>query len=142
MTATLTPSAKQQFFDANGNPLVGGKLYTYSAGTTSPVVTYVDSVGTTTNTNPIILDSRGEANVWLGTGTFKFKLLSATDVEIWTVDNIPGAHLTTVIPTGYGTPTGNVNQGSFNATSITLPNLAAEVAQLVIDLKTAGVIAA
>jgi len=91
MTATLTPSAKQQFFDANGNPLAGGKLYTYTAGTTSPVVTYVDSAGVTTNTNPIILDSRGEANVWLGTGTFKFKLMSATDVEIWTVDNIPGA---------------------------------------------------
>jgi hypothetical protein len=91
MTATLTPSAKQQFFDANGNPLAGGKLYTYTAGTTSPVVTYVDSAGVTTNTNPIILDSRGEANVWLGTGTFKFKLMSATDVEIWSVDNIPGA---------------------------------------------------
>ena len=91
MTATLTPTPKQQFFDANGNPLVGGKLYSYSAGTTSPVVTYVDSAGVTTNTNPIILDSRGEANVWLGTGTYKFKLVSATDVEIWTVDNIPGA---------------------------------------------------
>lgn len=91
MTATLTPTAKQQFFDANGNPLVGGKLYTYIAGTTSPAVTYVDSAGSTTNTNPIILDSRGEANVWLGTGTYKFKLVSATNVEIWTVDNIPGA---------------------------------------------------
>jgi len=91
MTATLTPNAKQQFFDANGNPLAGGKLYTYIAGTTSPTTTYVDSAGVTTNTNPIILDSRGEANVWLGTGTYKFKLLSATDVEIWTVDNIPGA---------------------------------------------------
>lgn len=90
MTATLSPSAKQQFFDANGNPLVGGKLYSYIAGTTSPAVTYVDSAGTTTNTNPIILDSRGEANVWLGTGSFKFKLTSATDVEIWTVDNISG----------------------------------------------------
>jgi hypothetical protein len=88
MTATLTPNAKQQFFDANGNPLAGGKLYTYIAGTTSPTTTYVDSAGVTTNTNPIILDSRGEANVWLGTGTYKFKLLSATDVEIWTVDNI------------------------------------------------------
>lgn len=90
MTATLSPSAKQQFFDANGNPLVGGKLYSYIAGTTTPVVTYVDSEGVTTNTNPIILDSRGEANVWLGTGSFKFKLTSATDVEIWTVDNISG----------------------------------------------------
>jgi len=88
MTATLTPNAKQQFFDANGNPLAGGKLYSYLAGTTTPAVTYVDSAGVTTNTNPIILDSRGEANVWLGSTALKFKLTSATDVEIWTVDNV------------------------------------------------------
>ena len=86
--ATLTPSAKQQFFDANGNPLSGGKLYTYAAGTTTPLVTYTNSGGVTANTNPIILDSRGEANVWLGTSAYKFKLTTSTDVELWTVDNV------------------------------------------------------
>lgn len=91
MSATLSPSPKQQFFDANGAPLVGGKLYSYTAGTTSPLATYVDSAGTTTNTNPIILDSRGEANVWLGANTYKLALYSATDVLIWTVDDITGA---------------------------------------------------
>ena len=30
--ATLTPTPVMQFFDANGNPLVGGKLYTYANG--------------------------------------------------------------------------------------------------------------
>lgn len=39
-------------------------------------------------------------------------------------------------PTGYGTPTGNAYQPSFAAGSITLANLAAAVAQLIIDLKT------
>lgn len=86
--ATLTPSAKQQFFDANGNPLAGGKLYTYAAGTTTPLATYTDSSGSTPNTNPVILDSRGEANVWLGSAVYKFKLTTSTDVELWTVDNI------------------------------------------------------
>lgn len=42
--------------------------------------------------------------------------------------------------TGYGTPTGGVNQGSFAAGSITLANLAASVAQLILDLKTHGVL--
>ncbi len=80
-----------QFFDANGNPLVGGKLYTYSAGTTSPLATYTDSTGTSANTNPIILDSRGEANVWLGVGSYKMILKDSVDALIWTVDNILGA---------------------------------------------------
>ena len=86
--ATLTPSAKQQFFDANGNPLAGGKLYTYAAGTTTPLATYTDSSGGTPNTNPVILDSRGEANVWLGSSVYKFKLTTSADVELWTVDNV------------------------------------------------------
>lgn len=86
--ATLTPSAKQQFFDANGNPLAGGKLYTYAAGTTTPLVTYTNSGGITANTNPIILDSRGEANIWLGSAAYKFKLTTSTDVELWTVDDV------------------------------------------------------
>jgi hypothetical protein len=72
--ASLTPSPKMQFFTANGTPLVGGRLYTYAAGTTTPLATYTDSTGTSANTNPIILDSRGEANVWLGNLLYKFTL--------------------------------------------------------------------
>lgn len=86
--ANLSPSPKLQFFDANGNPLSGGKLYTYAAGTTTPLATYTDSGAGTPNTNPIILDSRGEANVWLGSSLYKFKLTTSADVEIWTVDNV------------------------------------------------------
>jgi hypothetical protein len=86
--AALTPVPKIQFFTANGEPLVGGKLYSYAAGTTTPLVTYTDQAGTSVNTNPVILDSRGEANVWLGTGPYKLRLASATDVDIWTVDDI------------------------------------------------------
>lgn len=86
--ANLSPSPKLQFFDANGNPLAGGKLYTYAAGTTTPLATYTDQSGSTPNTNPVILDSRGEAAIWLGVASYKLKLTTATDVEIWTVDNI------------------------------------------------------
>ncbi|RPJ33060.1 MAG: hypothetical protein EHM17_00245 [Verrucomicrobiaceae bacterium] len=88
---TLTPTPKQQFLDANGNPLSGGKVYTYAAGTTTPLTTYTDESGTTPNTNPVILDSRGEAGIWLGVASYKLKLTTSTDVEIWTVDNIVSA---------------------------------------------------
>jgi len=89
MTALATPP-KLQFLDANGAPLVGGKLYTYTAGTTTPQASYTDYGGGTANANPVILDSRGEANVWLGTALYKMALYSATNVLIWTVDNIGG----------------------------------------------------
>jgi len=84
----LTPAAKMQFFAASGIPLAGGLLYTYAAGTTTPSATYTDSSGGTANSNPIVLDARGEANVWLGAATYKFKLCDSTNTEIWTVDNI------------------------------------------------------
>ena len=87
--ASLTPTPKQQFFDANGNPLVLGKVYTYAGGTTTPIATYVDQVGLTTNTNPIILDSLGMANIWLQPSiAYKYVITDANDVLQYTTDNI------------------------------------------------------
>jgi hypothetical protein len=103
MAAMLTPSPKVQFFDANGEPLVGGKLYTYAAGTSSHLATYTDATGNTANANPVILDSRGEANVWLGPSRYKWALYTSTDTLIWTVDGIGtsfAAQSTAVVATG------------------------------------------
>jgi hypothetical protein len=86
--AVLTPVAKMQFLDATGAPLVNGLLYTYAAGTTTPQASYTDSTGATANTNPVVLDARGEANIWLASATYKFKLASSDNTELWTVDNI------------------------------------------------------
>lgn len=86
--AVVTPTAKAQFIDAAGVPLAGGYLYTYAAGTTTPQATYTDSTASTANSNPIVLDARGEANIWLSSADYKFKLTDANGTEIWTVDNI------------------------------------------------------
>jgi len=104
---SLSPTPKLQFFDANGDPLVGGLLYTYAAGTTTPLASYTDSTGVSANTNPIVLDSRGEANVWLGTESYKLALYTSTNVLIWTVDNIStnGSNLSVTDHTGDGTTT-------------------------------------
>jgi hypothetical protein len=92
MSATLSPPPKLQFFTAGGIPLVGGHLYTYAAGTTTPLATYTDASGTTQNPVDIELDARGEApnGVWLNGASYKFVLASADApaVPIWTVDNI------------------------------------------------------
>ena len=88
----LAPVIKQRFFDANGEPLSGGQLFSYVAGTTTPQATYTDSGGMTANTNPVILDAEGYADVWLDQSlSYKFVLKDADDVLILTVDNVIGA---------------------------------------------------
>ena len=77
--------------DATGAPLVGGLLHTYSSGTTTPKATYSDPGLTAANTNPIALDARGEAQVWLGSGAYSMRLTDAAGVTIWTVDGITSA---------------------------------------------------
>lgn len=76
-----------QFFDANGHCLSGGKVWTYIAGTTTLKDSYTTSVGDVPNTNPVILNSRGEADIWLS-GAYKIKLTDASDVQIYVKDNI------------------------------------------------------
>jgi len=90
MPFTLIPP-KIQFFDSNGSPLASGKLYTYNAGTQDEKTTYTDSALSIENTNPIILNARGEAIIYLTDGeSYKFKLTDGDDPEneIWTQDNI------------------------------------------------------
>lgn len=80
-----------QFFDDNGNPLSGGKLYTYSAGTSTPAATYTSSDGLTANANPIVLDSAGRppAEIWLSlTTSYKFIVKNSDDVLIRTYDDL------------------------------------------------------
>jgi len=79
-----------QFFATDGTPLAGGLLYTYNAGTVTPLATYTDSTGATANTNPVVLDSRGEAAIWLGSSLYYMVLKTSTGTQIWTADNVGG----------------------------------------------------
>lgn len=94
-TYTLSPvgGAGAQFFDDNGVPLSGGKIYTYAAGTTTPQSTWIDPTGATPNANPIVLDSAGRPpqEIWLSVAyAYKFVTKTSNDVLIRTYDNIPG----------------------------------------------------
>jgi hypothetical protein len=100
MIATLSPSPKMQFFTAAGVPLVGGKLFTYASGTTVPLATYTDSTANFANANPVILDSRGEANVWFGPSRYTLLLKDSLDNLIWTaagVNSSPSAQTNPII---------------------------------------------
>lgn len=96
MTVNLSAlaGAGQQFFDNSGNPLTGGKLYSYAAGTTTPQAAYTSASGATPLSNPIILDSAGRiatGEIWITAGSnYKFVLKTSTDTTLATWDNITG----------------------------------------------------
>lgn len=85
---SLMPHGKQQYFDSNGNPLSGGRVYTYASGTSTPLVTYADAGGTAQNPNPVLLNARGEASIFWGPSPYKVVVKDASDVEIYTADNL------------------------------------------------------
>ena len=86
--ATLLPAVRQQFLDDNGKPISGGKVYTYGAGTSTPRATYTDQTGDTENTNPIILDAAGYAQIWMGSAFLKLVITDPDDVIIHTIDGV------------------------------------------------------
>ena len=81
----------QQYFDNNGVPLAGGLIYTYQAGTSTPLATYTDNGGTVANANPIVLDSAGRVpyEIWMFTGySYKFVIQASNASSIQTLDNL------------------------------------------------------
>lgn len=84
--------------DINGLPANGGKIFTYAAGSTTKKTTFTDSTGLVANSNPIILNARGEPSpgIWLSEGSsYKLVFTSSTDSDppaspIVIYDNISG----------------------------------------------------
>lgn len=96
MAVNLSPvgGVASQFFDNNGNPLAGGKIFTYAAGTTTDQATYTSASGAIAHSNPIILDGAGRVpsgEIWLTDGLeYKFVIKDSVDALIGTFDNIIG----------------------------------------------------
>lgn len=96
MAVKLSPIYTGQVLDANGDPLVGGKIYTYASGSSTPLPTFTDATGGTQQANPIILNARGACNdpPWLTEGSeYRFMLYDADDVLVdGPVDNVTGVN--------------------------------------------------
>ena len=94
MAVNLSPIGNGfQFFTNTGIPLNGGYIYTYQAGSSTPLATYTTSEGTIANTNPIQLgtDGRPPQEIWLTAGySYKFILTDSSAVQIATYDNLYG----------------------------------------------------
>lgn len=109
---TLAPVPQLQFFDAAGRPLAFGCVFSYNSGTTTPLATYTDFTGVTSNPNPVILNAGGSANIWLQAGqAYTIKVVSAGGSNC-----VSGTTRYTV--NGIG---GGASQVSTNVTTTTTP---------------------
>lgn len=102
------------FTDSSGQPLAGGKVYTYSAGTTSDKTTWQDASKSTPHANPIILDAQGKKLVFAD-GNYKFRIDDANDTTLYTLDGLKFG----LYNDGSSTY-GGVTTGSSNAYVLTL----------------------
>ena len=117
-------SPRVTFQTATGQPLSGGCIYTYQGGTTTPQATYMDSTGSTPNTNPVVLDTTGSAVMWLGANSYKFAAYSAGGFHCssgslqWTVDQVPGNAFLNGTITGDTITNPTITGGTDSGTSV------------------------
>ena len=119
VTLSIFGGVGAQFFDNSGNPLTGGLIYSYQAGTTTPLTTYTSSSGGSAHTNPIVLDAGGRVpnggEIWLNYFyKYKFVLKTSTGTLLATYDNVGGSFNAAPIIANF---TGTGSQTVFNLAS-------------------------
>lgn len=104
-------------FGKDGKPLAFGKLYTYQVRTNVPKDTYQSEDQIVANTNPVILNGEGYANVYLD-GSYKVVLKDSDDNEIWSADPVTASEATewnNCLSATYASSTSFKNAGNFTA---------------------------
>lgn len=119
MGQAILPNATTTFVDANGAPLAGGFVFFYIPGTTTPKTTWVDSGLTTPNTNPVVLNAAGRANIW-GQGIYREVVEDINGNVQW--DQLTDAPLSSVDVTGSGAVVLQ-NSPTINSPTITSPSI-------------------
>jgi hypothetical protein len=80
--AQLIPYSRFRAVGDDNLPLVGGKVFAYVPGTSTPKDTYTDHTLGTPNANPVILDAAGEATIFIS-GDTDVTLTDADEVQSW-----------------------------------------------------------
>lgn len=84
--AIITDGVRTKFTDDTGLPLIGGQVFSYVEGTSTPKDTYQDRAFTIPNTNPIVLDDAGSCQMFLK-GGYRLRVLTADGVLVEEKDN-------------------------------------------------------
>ncbi|KKL80364.1 hypothetical protein LCGC14_2005520, partial [marine sediment metagenome] len=75
----------------NGGVVSGGTVDTFETGTSTRKATFTDQTGTTTNPNPVPLDTNGQADIWLTAAEqYRFVVKDSDGIVLTTVDEIIG----------------------------------------------------
>lgn len=125
----FTPNIVTQFFDNNGDPLSAGSVYTYSAGTTNLLATFTTPAGDIQNTNPIILDAAGKADIYISPNTnYKFVVYDKDGVLLERVEPVFAEKLNTpfVVVSDFGA----VGDGITNDTAAFIAALASGASEI------------
>src|SRR5271165_287532 len=80
--AVPVPAGKCFFFNTDGSPLAGGQVYMYVPGTTTAKTTWMDTLQTMPNANPVALDIGGGAVIY-GSGQYRQVVVDANGVQLW-----------------------------------------------------------
>jgi hypothetical protein len=107
---SLMPVPRQCFVNLSGNPLAAGQVFTYSAGTTTPLATYSDNTGLYQNSNPVILDSAGCGAIWLSGNAYKIIVKDSLGSQIYSTDNVSDVGSLLYARSVLLSPTGSVEQ--------------------------------
>lgn len=94
--------------DNSGEPLAGGKVYTYVGGTSTPVALYTARDKGGSAANPIELDGYGRALVF-GDGIYKFVVKDSDDTTLYTIDMLSYEYADSTSAIYAGTSTGSSN---------------------------------
>jgi hypothetical protein len=88
---SLLPWIECRFLSADGAPLAGGFLYSYVAGSSTPLPLYSDVDLTVEHTNPVELDANGRPPggvIYVARAGYKFVLTDSDYVQQYVVDNV------------------------------------------------------
>ena len=110
----LAPFSLTPALDANGHPIRTAALMVYQAGTTTPAVLYrqADYAAGTEHANPILINGASLLPAMYGSGSFRFRLLTAPGGSIlWEADGVTLTDPVTVDP-GAGENTGFIPTGA------------------------------
>lgn len=102
-------------------PLTGGKVYSYAAGTATPKALYTDAAMSVAASNPVVLSAYGQANVY-ASGKYKLVVKDSDDVTLLTLDNLEYSSVTT-----YFTDTTDPFGQNLTQTNLTVHNLTASL---------------
>ena len=91
MTAYPLTPVRYRAFNKNGDPLIGGQVFAYEAGsTTTEKDTYSDKGMESLNTCPVILDDMGSASIYIS-GDYFFQVFDTEGNLIEEGDGIADA---------------------------------------------------